>query len=83
MRKSGGRFSRRRYAWVSKNVGEIAEPRSTRNFESAMLTRKKLSIEGIGSDPFAAKNKRVRCRSGLKTGPCHNTGVTNTNRMPA
>jgi hypothetical protein len=63
-------------------VSETAQLRRTLDFESAMLTRKKLSIEGIGSVPFDEK-MRVFAALRAETGACHNTGVANTNRMPA
>ena len=89
MRKSGGRFGCRNYAFVSKLVSKIAQFPNGRNFESAMLTRKKRSIESIGSGPFGAENLKSAIWGDIKRQPkgargtCHNTGIANTNRMPA
>jgi hypothetical protein len=60
MRKSGGRFGCRKYAMVSKRVSKIARFSCGRNFESAMLTRKKPSLESNGSGPFGRKNQTQR-----------------------
>jgi hypothetical protein len=85
MRKSGGRFGCQKYAMVSKRVSKIAPFSCRRNFESAMLTRKKPSLESNGSGPFGRKNLT---RHGAPTQnrtrrPCHNNGIANINRMPA
>jgi hypothetical protein len=42
MRKSGGRFGRWSYALVSKKARQIVRLSEPLDFESAMLTRKKL-----------------------------------------